>query len=1304
MITDRNVWSLLDANFIKISELPVSSSHLKFILNEPGSGSFDIPMSSRSAGLVASGMFAKASYRGAERGGFSIDNIQKDYVSENNQDGGTWMNVSGSGEMILLEDGIVQGDGSGASTRDFTGTKAGVLIALIEEAKSRTGCLTNVFYDFTDLLDSDGEVWEDNEPFSVTVGIDLLEVLRQIAKLGIDFRMVLSGDLFILQAYKNGIGVDRSSTVFFRIGKNCEYVKSDERGGALKNALLVAFKNGEIQVKDDVSIAAYRRREKYIDANNAQSSSSATTYGAALLENSKLPKRSISLKVYDGLAPYLFHDYGMGDTIAVDLEGEIETHRILAIQCDWDGTNYSKVTLELNNLLYENELKMAQDIDYLLSQWNTAHDSNLLEVSFWAGFENLDLEFVTGLHQLGTSIYLLSTGPVMYRYDSATGLTTEIPLIDNPLCVVSSGTDLYIGGFHSLYKYDTTAAELTLVAEVHHSEQFDEKITAMAVISGIIYVTGKFDEINTDPFPSTAKYDIGAGTWSSWASGVTGQAQDMLVVGSNIYLGGYLTEIDGVLVNAIAKWNGSTFEDAGGGSFDGTVNCLSSYGTHLLAGGSFTGRIAEWDGVAWSTFGGGLSGVVHDIDVYLADVYAVGTFTDEGNRIAKYSGGVWYPLEDGLNNTAYKVQLIDTDVYVAGSFTEAGGKKAEGFAAYFTNFDSVLDYLDNSGTFDMGKAIHNAPAAPLTNASEIPFWDAVSSKLRKITWLNMWLTIKALTDTIYVPLAQTANRILVSNGSGVVTTDAALKFDATTKQLQIGTPNSTSGDYAIIQGNDGASVFHIMEVYGSGATISPFVNGIRGEGTAASPTALSADKYMLRLRGSAYDGPGSYGGTSAEVRLVTSENHTPSAHGARIELYTTPAGSITLTKTLVIGQGGIASSVTAGKMLTLTATDNYALTVPATGTVALLEAANIYTANQRINATLGINAAPPTLYNLYSSRTANASNNSSISAIMAVTNSAYSNSSGASFQNSISHSSGSLSSSYALQGTLIAGMTGTGTLNVGAAIFGTIRQASANAITQFIGSRVNLAQDASSGTITTATNYLVTFSQGAGSTITNWEGYGFETMSKNGTIVNAYAIRVPDITFGSTTNNAIKTGKGLVVHSDQVSIAGWQDVNQLRVTSHTTQTLPVVLFQDITAATNAVRNVLQLEVQSTGTAANGLGVGLLFAVETATAGTIQNAGRVYSYAIDNTSATRKYATVITAFDYNAERIGVAVEADGSAVKLGFFGHVAAAQPSAYSLSNVSIDRSYDANATTVDELADVLGTLIADLQSMGLVG
>jgi hypothetical protein len=55
-------------------------------------------------------------------------------------------------------------------------------------------------------------------------------------------------------------------------------------------------------------------------------------------------------------------------------------------------------------------------------------------------------------------------------------------------------------------------------------------------------------------------------------------------------------------------------------------------------------------------------------------------------------------------------------------------------------------------------------------------------------------------------------------------------------------------------------------------------------------------------------------------------------------------------------------------------------------------------------------------------------------------------------------------------------------------------------------------------------------------------------------------------------------------------------------------------------------------------------------------------------------------------------------------KIGFWNKAPVVRPAAYTPTNVTTDRSYDANATDTAELADVLGTLIADLQSIGLIG
>lgn len=55
-------------------------------------------------------------------------------------------------------------------------------------------------------------------------------------------------------------------------------------------------------------------------------------------------------------------------------------------------------------------------------------------------------------------------------------------------------------------------------------------------------------------------------------------------------------------------------------------------------------------------------------------------------------------------------------------------------------------------------------------------------------------------------------------------------------------------------------------------------------------------------------------------------------------------------------------------------------------------------------------------------------------------------------------------------------------------------------------------------------------------------------------------------------------------------------------------------------------------------------------------------------------------------------------------KIGFWNKTPVIQPAAYTPTNVTTNRAFNANSTSIDELADVLGTLIADLQSVGLVG
>ena len=291
MTTDKQEYTLLDTDLsTRLSILPVMSGRLYLELNEPGSGEVKISQDTTAASLVASGQFVQASYRGSVRDGFFVENIKNAYANDE-ENGGKTVSMSGRGALAMLEDAIVWDDGTG-STRTFTAkTKGYIVRTLIDEAQARGG-LQNITYTFDSTDDSASVAWTDTLDVSFPVGTSLLDVVRQFVQTGVDFW--LNSATMELNAYKNGKGTDKSGTIYFRVGTNCEEVESDERGNDIKNALLVAYKTGFTTSTDPTSIAARRRREELLDIKNAQTLSSATTYGSAKVALTKDPKKSQS--------------------------------------------------------------------------------------------------------------------------------------------------------------------------------------------------------------------------------------------------------------------------------------------------------------------------------------------------------------------------------------------------------------------------------------------------------------------------------------------------------------------------------------------------------------------------------------------------------------------------------------------------------------------------------------------------------------------------------------------------------------------------------------------------------------------------------------------------------------------------------------------------------------------------------------------------------------------------------------------------------------------------------------------------
>jgi hypothetical protein len=876
--TDKSEWILIDADLsTRLKILPVISAHMLLELNNPGSGDVRIPLDTESAGVITSGMFIAGYYRGAYRAGIFVENIKADQVNSN-ENGGRMMAISGAGAADLLADAIVFSSGT-ESTRDFTGmTKAAILIDMIEEAQAR-GCFPSLTWDFDDTDDSDSNAWDDSEDIQLTVGDSLLDVAQMFAAVGgFDFDMRWESGGFVLSVYKNGIG-ENKPTAIFRAGANCTEITEDERGDdALANVLLTKYGDGYAIVKDDASITAYRRREKILNAELAQSLASATTYAAAKLQESKQPRNSITIQAHDGRKPYVFLDYVLGDTVPYDVKGVVNSHRIKGLQLDFANDDFAASTLDLNDIFYENNLERAGQLDWLLRQWNTARDGNLLEVRSWVALGLPTDDAAPGdAYMDGDFLYIcgdivkvggLANANINARYNMVSGEWFPIVGLGFEECVIHVGDWTYFG----------FTASTTIAYRVH-----DDGVTPSEIyLSGgspsntydfetdgtYLYTAGNFGNEYGANTQGIFKTHLGTDVSSAIGSGLNEPVYSLYWDGANLFAG---------TADAVHMWNGSTWtEISSGGGIDGPVYAIVKAGNTLYVGGDFTGFFAVWDNVDTFTAISGVNGIVNSLTSYLSDVYLGGEFTE---HVRRYSGGVFVSLEGGTSGDVNAVVMHESTLIAVGDYVSAGVVSAIGVAAYFTSFEALNNVRSNS--FDLGNAIHNATAVTsATSADEFPLWDSATELLRKITFNNLWLSIKALADTFYVAL------------TGDQTVAGIKRFS---DSIQIGVaPPVAEADGGMSQGAEGASVGNLLWTWGT--SVSSFITGLRARGTKASPTAAQANDDGLRL-GARFHDDSTYGNTSARIKLTAAETHSSSAHGTKILLETTPLGSTTINPT-----------------------------------------------------------------------------------------------------------------------------------------------------------------------------------------------------------------------------------------------------------------------------------------------------------------------------------------------------------------------------------------------------------------------
>jgi hypothetical protein len=228
-----------------------------------------------------------------------------------------------------------------------------------------------------------------------------------------------------------------------------------------------------------------------------------------------------------------------------------------------------------------------------------------------------------------------------------------------------------------------------------------------------LYAGGHFTSAGGNVVNNIAKWN--GSTWSPLGTGTSGTFADNRVFalavyddgsGPALYAGGNFTAAGGVTSPFIAKWNGSTWSNVGGGvSLD--VHALAVFddgtGPALFVGGDFqspAAHIAKWNGTSWSNVGSGTDAGVAALTTFDdgsgTALYASGYFSYPGNRIAKWNGSAWSPLGSGTNNGASVFAMAGVSsgpasgFYAGGSFAQMGGLFASDIAKWNGSSWSVL--------------------------------------------------------------------------------------------------------------------------------------------------------------------------------------------------------------------------------------------------------------------------------------------------------------------------------------------------------------------------------------------------------------------------------------------------------------------------------------------------------------------------------------------------------------------------------------------------------------------------------------
>ncbi|MGA1146867.1 MAG: MopE-related protein, partial [Candidatus Nanopelagicales bacterium] len=242
-----------------------------------------------------------------------------------------------------------------------------------------------------------------------------------------------------------------------------------------------------------------------------------------------------------------------------------------------------------------------------------------------------------------------------------------------------------------------------------------------------LYAGGEFSWAGSGPASNIARWN--GTTWSALAGGGPNGTVRALAVfddgdGPALFVGGSFSSAGGGSAGNLARWNGSSWVQAG--PFGGQVNVLrvhSFAGTpYLVAGGSFThaafgpstAYLARRASSAspWVSIGTGVNGYVSALETFDGDLHVGGGFTTAGGQpilaAARWNGSGWSALGGGISGNAQVLALRALDLgagaelVAAGTFERADGQQVNRIASWNGTQWSALGVGVNDLVYALG--------------------------------------------------------------------------------------------------------------------------------------------------------------------------------------------------------------------------------------------------------------------------------------------------------------------------------------------------------------------------------------------------------------------------------------------------------------------------------------------------------------------------------------------------------------------------------------------------------------------------